>query len=165
MTDVVDAATRSRMMSGIGAKHTKPEMVVRKALFASGYRFRLHQRDLPGAPDVVMSGRRIAVFVHGCFWHMHAGCRYSTLPANRADFWLAKLLGNRERDLRAVDALRADGWRVLVVWECATRDHAILTGLSDRLATWVEGQDSFGEISGSAKPKNGPLRQSTSCVK
>ena len=145
MADVVDLETRSRMMSGIRGKDTKPEMAVRRTLFAAGFRFRLHRRDLPGAPDVVLPGRRVAVFVHGCFWHRHEGCPYAKLPATRPEFWKAKLEGNAGRDRRNAEALRAAGWRVLVVWECATRGKAA-EGLTLRLSEWIKGHAPFGEM-------------------
>ena len=145
MADVVDLETRSRMMSGIRGKDTKPEMAVRCTLFAAGFRFRLHRRDLPGAPDVVLPGRRVAVFVHGCFWHRHEGCPYAKLPATRPEFWKAKLEGNAGRDRRNAEALRAAGWRVLVVWECATRGKAT-ESLTLRLSEWIKGDAPFGEI-------------------
>ncbi|WP_455284407.1 very short patch repair endonuclease [Cupriavidus necator] len=148
MADVVAPAVRSRMMSGIRGKHTKPEMVVRRALFAAGYRFRLHRRDLPGAPDIVLPGRKVAIFAHGCFWHMHSGCKNAKLPSTRAEFWRAKLAGNAARDDRAARALRDAGWRVLVVWECATRDPHIRASLSKGLADWIDGDEPVGEISG-----------------
>jgi DNA mismatch endonuclease, patch repair protein len=148
MTDVVDKQTRSRMMSGIRGKDTKPEHVVRKALFAAGYRFRLHRKDLPGAPDIALPGRRIAVFVHGCFWHMHRNCRYAKMPSTRPEFWAAKLRSNTERDRRAEDALMGSGWRVLLVWECATRDKVVLARLPETLAAWIEGAEPEGQISG-----------------
>ena len=119
--DVVSRATRSRMMAGIGPRHTKPERVVRHALTRAGFRYRLHRKDLPGAPDVVLPGRRLAIFVHGCFWHRHAGCRLAKLPSTNREFWATKLERNAERDRRAVEALLSNGWRVLTVWECATR--------------------------------------------
>lgn len=152
MADVVDAATRSRMMSGIRGRDTRPEMVVRRALFAAGFRFRLHRRDLPGAPDIALPGRKIAVFVHGCFWHRHSGCRFSKLPATRAEFWKTKLEGNVERDARAVKALQAMGWRVLVVWECAIRDRETLSVLPERLTSWIRSDDPLGEIADGARP-------------
>jgi len=151
VTDVVAPETRSRMMAGIRGKDTKPEMAVRRALFAAGFRFRLHRRDLPGAPDVVLPGRRIAVFIHGCFWHMHEGCSHAKLPATRPDFWKAKLEGNVERDQRAVEELLAQGWRVLVVWECATKEKAANTALPEALSAWIGGTARFGEISGGGK--------------
>lgn len=135
-------------MSGIRGKDTKPEMAVRRALHAAGLRFRLHRRDLPGAPDVVMPGRKIAIFVHGCFWHHHAGCRYAKMPATRPEFWKDKLGKNAERDRRNIDQLLSMGWRVLVVWECAIRDKAVLAGLPESLVDWTEGDASFGEIAG-----------------
>lgn len=135
-------------MSGIRGKDTKPEMAVRRALYAAGFRFRLHRRDLPGAPDVVMPGRKVAVFVHGCFWHHHAGCRYAKMPATRPEFWKDKLGKNAERDRRNIDQLLSMGWRVLVVWECSIRDKAVLIGLQEALVGWVEGSASFGEIAG-----------------
>lgn len=148
MTDIVSAAVRSRMMGGIKGKNTKPEIVVRKHLFAAGFRFRLHRRDLPGAPDIVMPGRRVAVFVHGCFWHRHAGCRYAKLPSTRPEFWKDKLEGNTARDAKAIDALLEQGWRILVVWECAIRDERKPGDLRDSLARWVSGKEVRGTISG-----------------
>jgi DNA mismatch endonuclease (patch repair protein) len=152
VTDVVGLETRSRMMSGIRGKDTKPEILVRRALFAAGYRFRLHRRDLPGTPDVVLPGRRIAVFIHGCFWHMHEGCHLVKLPATRPDFWKAKLKGNVERDRRNVETLLARDWRVLVVWECATKDKAMDSTLPETLSAWIRGTARFGEVSGGGKP-------------
>lgn len=151
MADVVDAATRSRMMSGIRSRNTRPEMAVRHALFAAGFRFRLHRRDLPGVPDIVLPGRKVAVFVHGCFWHRHEGCRYAKLPATRPDFWKAKLDGNAERDMRTVRALQVMGWRVLIVWECAVRDAETLSALPTTLAAWITSDGPVGEISAGAR--------------
>ena len=152
MADVVRPETRSRMMSGIRGKNTKPEMLVRRALFAAGFRFRLHRRDLPGAPDVVLPGRRIAIFIHGCFWHMHKDCRLAKLPATRPDFWKAKLEGNVERDRRVVEALLAKNWRVLYVWECATKSRAADSTLPETLLAWIKGTVQFGEISADGIP-------------
>jgi DNA mismatch endonuclease (patch repair protein) len=148
MPDVVDAATRSRMMAGIRGKNTKPEILLRRALTSLGYRYRLHRKDLPGAPDIAMPGRRIAIFAHGCFWHMHEGCRYAKLPSTRPEFWSAKLQGNVARDARALAELRSMGWRTLVVWECATRGANALPSLARELSAWVEGADAQGEIGG-----------------
>jgi len=146
MADIVSPAVRSRMMAGIGGKNTRPELVVRRALFASGYRFRLHRRDLPGAPDIVLPGRRIAIFVHGCFWHRHPGCRFATTPATRPDFWKEKFEKNVIRDSDARDALRLAGWRVLTCWECATKDREFAATLGDRLRDWIESGEEVGEI-------------------
>lgn len=119
--DVVDRATRSRMMAGIKGKGTKPEMTVRRFLHAHGYRFRLYRKDLPGKPDIILSRLRVCIFVHGCFWHRHAGCKYAVLPKTRVDFWAAKLQSNVERDLTVLQRLESDGWNVLVLWECELR--------------------------------------------
>ncbi|MEO5686203.1 MAG: very short patch repair endonuclease [Burkholderiaceae bacterium] len=116
MTDVVSPATRSRMMSAIRGANTRPEINVRKALHKAGYRFRLHRRDLPGTPDIVLPKYRTCIFVHGCFWHRHAGCRLTTTPATRQEFWQAKFAGNKARDRDAQRRLVDQGWRVIVVW-------------------------------------------------
>ena len=116
MPDIVSSEKRSEMMSRIGGKNTKPEVLVRKALHAAGYRFRLHRKDLPGTPDIVLPGRRLAIFVNGCFWHGHQDCRLAKVPSTRTEFWAEKLRRNRERDQQAIDELRAKNWRVLVVW-------------------------------------------------
>ena len=100
------------------AKDTKPELAVRGMLHAMGYRFRLHRRDLPGRPDIVLPGRRKVVQVHGCFWHQHEGCRRATLPHSRREYWLPKLARNKERDAHAELALAELGWRMTTVWEC-----------------------------------------------
>jgi DNA mismatch endonuclease, patch repair protein len=146
MVDIVSPADRSRMMAGIKGKNSQAELLVRRLLFASGYRFRLHRRDLPGTPDIVMPGRKVAIFVHGCFWHLHQGCRYAKMPATRPDFWKAKLEGNVERDRRAVEKLQALGWRVLCVWECSTRDAEAAAGLQDTMSSWIEGNEPLAEI-------------------
>lgn len=143
MPDVVDAATRSRMMSGIRGKNTKPEMMLRRGLHARGLRYRLHARDLPGSPDMVFPARRAVLFVHGCFWHGH-DCHLFRLPGSRPDFWRTKIDRNREVDRRAVDALREAGWRVAVVWECALkgRTRRDPDAVLDACALWArEGRD------------------------
>ncbi|WP_232494804.1 very short patch repair endonuclease [Novosphingobium kaempferiae] len=121
MADIVDPKTRSRMMAGIGGRDTKPEIFLRKQLHAAGLRFKLHAADLPGKPDIVLPSRRIAIFVHGCFWHRHSGCHWCSTPTTRPDFWKTKFDGNLVRDERVQSALRASGWRVGVVWECGLR--------------------------------------------
>lgn len=118
MVDVVDKATRSRMMSGIRGKNTSPEMIVRRFLHAKGLRYRLHVKDMPGKPDLVFPRHEAVLFVHGCFWHRHAGCKYATTPASNQDFWLKKFDDNVRRDTDAIRKLKKAGWRVLVIWEC-----------------------------------------------
>lgn len=148
MIDIVDAETRSRMMAGIRARNTKPEIIVRKALFKAGFRFRLHRKDLPGVPDIVLPGRSVAIFVHGCFWHSHQGCRYSKTPSTRSEFWAKKLKSNVDRDIKNRIAMQKIGWRVLVVWECATREVKAREALPELLLFWIEGAVTEGEIGG-----------------
>lgn len=152
MVDVVSPEARSRMMSGIRGKNTHPEVVVRKLLFASGYRFRLHRKDLPGAPDIVLPSKRIAIFVHGCFWHRHEGCKYATLPKTHPEFWFEKLSGNAARDLRATTELRNMDWRVLTVWECSLKGPSAMANLRPALIDWIEGASLLGEIGAMTKP-------------
>lgn len=135
------------MMSGIRGKNTKPELLVRKALTGKGYRYRLHCKDLPGDPDIVMPGRRITIFVHGCFWHKHDGCHLAKMPSTRPEFWAQKLGANVARDHRAISMLVDQGWRVLQVWECATKSLERLETLPDTLSGWIDGADLVGEIS------------------
>jgi DNA mismatch endonuclease (patch repair protein) len=132
--DVVDKATRSKMMRAIRGKNTKPEMAVRRLAHSLGYRFRLHQRGLPGSPDLVFPGRRKVVFVHGCYWHRHLGCRFAYIPKSNTSFWNAKFAANVARDSEALSRLAADGWHPLVVWECEAADtEALAAQLSAHL--------------------------------
>lgn len=132
MTDVVDKATRSRMMAGIRGKNTKPEMIVRKALHAQGFRFRLHAKKLPGKPDLVLPKYKAVIFVHGCFWHGHANCHYFHIPSTRPEFWREKIHDNQLRDDRNIGLLAMLGWKIMILWECSIRqtstdpDHTIL---------------------------------------
>lgn len=131
--DRLDPKSRSALMSRIRAKDTKPELLVRSYLHGRGLRFRLHDPYLPGRPDLVFKGRRVAVFVHGCFWHGHRRCRFKVrIPKTRSEFWFEKIEGNRRRDARAVRRLRALGWRVVVAWECSL-DESGLESLHDRI--------------------------------
>ena len=122
--DVVDRATRSRMMSGIRGKNTKPELAVRSYLHRCGLRFRL-QSALPGKPDIVLPKYRAAVFVHGCFWHRHEGCRFTTTPASNAKFWAKKFADNVRRDAHVRRQLAQLGWRVLVIWSCELNERKL----------------------------------------
>ncbi len=116
-------------MSRIRSRDTKPEMTVRRALHAAGLRYRLHCKELPGRPDLVFPGRRIALFVHGCFWHQH-GCRLSHAPASRLEYWGPKLRRNKERDVESAAALKVAGWKVMQIWECETRVPDLLAELA-----------------------------------
>ena len=119
--DIVEPETRSRMMAGIRGRDTKPEIVVRKALHAAGFRYRLHDGRLPGRPDIVLQKWKAVVLVHGCFWHRHAGCRYTTTPASNQIFWEEKFAQNVRRDQRDHSLLEGLGWRIAIVWECGLK--------------------------------------------
>jgi DNA mismatch endonuclease (patch repair protein) len=127
MVDNRSPESRSALMSRVGGKNTAPELIVRRLLYALGYRFRLHRRDLPGTPDIVFPSRRKVIFVNGCFWHAH-GCRIGRPPKSRQEFWLPKLERNRLKDARNRRALRNLGWGVLTVWQCRTRTKDRLAG-------------------------------------
>jgi len=120
MPDVVSRETRSRMMAGIRASDTKPELLIRKSLHSLGFRYRLHDRSLPGNPDIVFRTRRAVIFVHGCFWHAHE-CGLFKWPRTRPGWWKEKLMANRRRDIQVRDQIRDIGWRQLTIWECAIR--------------------------------------------
>jgi DNA mismatch endonuclease (patch repair protein) len=106
------------MMAGIRGKNTKPELMLRSYLHKHGFRYRLHARDLPGSPDLLLPKYRTVIFVHGCFWHQHSGCKFAATPKANAEFWRAKLIANVERDAKVLDSLRSLGWNVIVIWEC-----------------------------------------------
>ena len=124
--DVVTPDHRSKIMSMIKGKNTKPEMIVRSVCHEMGLRYRLHRKDLPGTPDLVFTKHRICIFVHGCFWHRHPACKYAYTPKSRLDFWLPKLAKNVERDSLAQEKLKALGWKIVVIWECHTKDRETL---------------------------------------
>lgn len=133
-------------MSGIRGKNTKPELLVRSLLFKAGYRFRLHRKELPGTPDIVMPGRRIAIFIHGCFWHRHQDCPLARLPKSNAEFWKAKLSGNERRDQVKYFELAKLDWRVLVVWECAIRHQQNVDSLVRSIIRWIDSGSTFAEL-------------------
>jgi DNA mismatch endonuclease (patch repair protein) len=126
MADFVTPDKRSKIMRGVKQKDTRPEITVRKALHAAGFRFRLHARNLPGKPDIVLPKFNTVVFVHGCFWHQHAGCKDGRVPASRVEYWEPKLRRNQERDQEKARELEAAGWNVVTVWECEAKDPATL---------------------------------------
>ncbi|MEZ6028931.1 MAG: DNA mismatch endonuclease Vsr [Hyphomonadaceae bacterium] len=133
MTDVFDPAQRSAVMRAVKSRDTGPEMAVRRAAHALGLRFRLHRSDLPGRPDLVFPSRRIALFVHGCFWHGHDCPRGARMPQNNRDYWQAKIGRNMARDKATMTALRKLGWTARTIWECETRDPAALARRITRL--------------------------------
>jgi len=121
MTDTLSVSARSERMSRIRSRNSKPELIVRRLVFSMGYRYRLHDRKLPGKPDLVFRSRHKVIFVHGCFWHRHGACRLARLPKSRLTFWQAKLEGNRVRDAQVLRQLAQMGWNVMIVWECETK--------------------------------------------
>jgi len=135
VTDTLSPAQRSRVMARIRGKDTAPELLVRRVTHALGYRYRVHQRGLPGCPDLVFSGRRRVIFVHGCFWHRHNCRKGRSMPSTRPQFWRSKLEANRERDRKNQRELRGRGWDVLVVWECQTTDRA---RLAERICDFLD---------------------------
>ena len=126
MTDIMSRTRRSELMAAIRTRNTLPELAVRRIAHRMGLRFRLHRKDLPGRPDLVLPKHRLAVFVHGCFWHRHEGCRFSSTPKSRTDFWTEKFAANMDRDARQESALRKLGWQVLVIWQCETKDEEVV---------------------------------------
>lgn len=126
MTDIFSSEKRKWIMSRIKDRDTRAEMVVRSSLFSMGYRFRLHRKDLPGHPDIVLPRHEKVIFVHGCFWHGHQGCTRSKRPSSNVDFWNKKLDQNQERDTRFYEALKRLGWHILIVWECETKNPQML---------------------------------------
>lgn len=141
--DRLSPAQRSRVMARVRGKDTKPEVRVRKVAHAMGLRFRLHRRDLKGAPDLVFAKYRTAIFVHGCFWHQHPGCKRASMPHSRKGFWRSKLTRNSERDIEVGVELRRAGWRVEIIWECETKD-------VDKIRSRLEG---IFRVSRARKPK------------
>jgi len=142
MVDSLTRAERSRVMSRVRSKDTKPEMIVRRITHRMGFRYRLHDKKLPGCPDLVFRRRRKVVFVHGCFWHRHRNCRLARLPKSRRDFWTPKLNANRKRDERTIRELTKAGWQVLVIWECEIGD---AEALACRIRNFLKGdEDEFG---------------------
>ena len=141
MIDTVKPDVRSRMMARIRAKDTQPEIVLRHAMHRNGFRYRLHDRKLPGTPDLVFPRFRAVCFVQGCFWHRHPGCSFATMPSTNIDYWQKKFDSNFERDKRNCLALLANGWRIAIVWECALRNENT-TVVASALGDWLHGSSS-----------------------
>jgi DNA mismatch endonuclease, patch repair protein len=150
MVDIVSSKKRSEMMSGIGAKDTKPELLVRSLLHKMGYRFRLHRKDILGKPDIVLFKWLTLIFVNGCYWHGHINCNLFRLPKSRIQFWTTKIQGNRDRDNRHYFSLNKEGWKIIVVWECAIVRSKRLTreNLSTALSSALHSNKKFIEIRG-----------------
>jgi DNA mismatch endonuclease (patch repair protein) len=153
MTDVHSAAACSRNMAAIRAKDTKPEIILRRALFADGFRYRLHDRKLPGRPDLVLPKYRAVIFVHSCFFHGHE-CPAFRWPATRRQFWRTKIEGNRARDAATENRLREAGWRVMTVWECVLRgrDKLPLADVAEYVGGWLRAGKPVDSIAGGRRP-------------
>jgi DNA mismatch endonuclease (patch repair protein) len=147
--DTVDRQTRSKIMASVGQKDTGAELVLRRALHKIGLRYKLHDRTLPGSPDLVLPRFHAVIFVHGCYWHSH-GCHRATVPKNRHEFWVAKFKANRSRDKRNVRSLLKSGWRVLIVWECVLLGNKFLPApnVINSVCTWLNGTNHNGQIPG-----------------
>lgn len=130
-------AERSLNMSRIRAKDTKPELTIRRLLFADGFRYRIHVKTLPGTPDLVLPKYRAVIFVHGCFWHGHDGCKYAKLPETHGEFWRGKISKNKERDQRVRQELVSGGWRVLTIWTCSIKNQAKVKETYTQVKDWI----------------------------
>jgi DNA mismatch endonuclease (patch repair protein) len=147
--DIVDAKTRSRMMSGIKGKNTRPEIIIRKELHRRGIRYRLHSQKLPGKPDIVFLKKHVVIFVHGCFWHGH-NCHLFKLPSTRTDFWQKKIENNKLNDQKVERLLISEGWRILIIWECALKGKKKLEVniVGDTISSFLEADKIILEIRG-----------------
>ena len=152
MTDIVDSATRSRIMAGIRGKDTKPEIEIRKKLFVLGYRYRLHDSKLPGKPDLILPKYNTVIFINGCFWHAH-DCALFKWPSSRKKFWKTKLTRNREKDCENIESLKKLGWRILIVWECSFRGagknrEKEICAIIQKTVKWLNSGSRYREIKG-----------------
>lgn len=152
MADVVDKKTRSRMMSGIRGKDTKPELVIRKKLHALGFRYKLHDKKLPGKPDLVFPKYNAVIFVNGCFWHGH-NCHLFKWPTSREEFWRNKITSTKEKDKENIEVLLKDGWRVLQIWECAIKGKTRLAidDIIEITVSWLRSSQNQLDIEGVTK--------------
>ena len=145
LMDIVDSKTRSKMMSGIKSINTKPEMQIRSELHRRGMRFRIHVKNLPGSPDLVLHKHKVTIFVHGCFWHGHR-CHLFKIPSTRRNFWMDKIKTNQKRDERNIGALQQAGWRTYIIWECAIRNKTkFVPSIYDHLEEWIKCGSNFYE--------------------
>jgi len=134
------------MMSGIKNKNTKPEIMIRKELFANGFRYRLHNGNLPGKPDLVLKKYMAVVFIHGCFWHRH-NCRYFVWPKSNTEFWRKKINGNKKNDQKKINELQSMGYRICIFWECVTRDRILFPKAMKKVVKWLSRKNKFLELS------------------
>lgn len=147
MVDIVDTSTRSRIMASIKGRDTKPEILIRKLLHKRGFRFRLHVKELPGSPDVVLRKYKAVIFINGCFWHGHKGCHLFKIPATRTEFWEEKINKNQLNDIKSIKLLLDNGWRVCVIWECSVRGaKKDLNKVINSISSWLLSDIIFEEI-------------------
>lgn len=147
MVDIVDTSTRSRIMASIKGRDTKPEILIRKLLHKRGFRFRIHVKELPGSPDVVLRKYKAVIFINGCFWHGHKGCHLFKIPATRTEFWEEKINKNQLNDIKSIKLLLDNGWRVCVVWECSVRGaKKDLNKVINSISSWLLSDIIFEEI-------------------
>lgn len=144
MADIVDKETRSRMMANISSRNTKPEIFIRSELHKLGFRFRKNVKNIKGTPDLLLRKHSALIFIHGCFWHGH-DCRYFKMPKTRKEFWINKIESNKKRDANTISILKKDGWRICIIWECATKSNK-RTGYVSQIAKWITGNRKFKEI-------------------
>lgn len=147
--DIVNSETRSRMMSGIRSKNTKPEIIIRKGLFNRGLRYRINDKKVFGKPDIVLKKHKAIIFIHGCFWHGHIGCKNFKMPSSNREFWVNKIDVNRKRDGEVLNYLHATGWRICIVWECAVRGKYQLNKIDEtiqKLYDWIISDNIWLEI-------------------
>ncbi len=149
MSDIVDKETRSRMMAGIKGKNTKPELVIRKAIFNRGFRYRIHEKKLPGKPDIVLKKYKAVIFIHGCFWHKH-NCHLFKWPKSNPNFWKKKISTNKKNDLQNINKLIESGWRITIIWECSLKGKGKpdFEELITKLCDWIESSEERLEITG-----------------
>jgi len=145
--DVVDKQTRSRMMANIKGKNTRPEITIRSLLHRQGLRFRIHDKSLPGKPDLVLKKYKAVIFVHGCYWHRHENCKLASMPKQNRTFWMKKFDANIYRDGVVYFKLKSLGWRTAIIWECAIRDKSNLPLYINRLVCWLKSESEYIEIS------------------
>ncbi|WP_061875412.1 very short patch repair endonuclease [Acinetobacter lactucae] len=147
MVDIVDTSTRSRIMASIKGRDTKPEILIRKLLHKRGFRFRLHVKELPGRPDIVLKKYKAVIFINGCFWHGHKGCHLFKIPATRTEFWEEKINKNQLNDIKSIKLLLDNGWRVCLVWECSVRGaKKDLNKVINSISNWLLSDIVFTEI-------------------
>ncbi len=144
--DVVNKQTRSKMMSNIKSKNTKPELTIRSLLHQKGFRFRIHDKNLPGKPDIVLKKYNAVIFIHGCYWHRHENCKLASTPRQNVEFWNKKFSDNMRRDSEVFYQLKLLGWRTAVIWECSIRDKKNLPDYVDRLVSWLQSDSEYIEI-------------------